>query len=309
MTIITGCTQTETKEKATISIQYPNAQIFYDKYGREIEKYLPHLQINIIESREGQEGDVLFLNSTETYFDYVANQWLYPLNEFIYDDGEFTKDLDPFVIDQLSVVDGNMYGLPPRIQSSAVYYNVDLFEQYGVPLPENFMTWEDLLFLSRQFETTKEHDDRETIYGLATPFFRDVPVLLIKRICSNYGIDVTDASALKIWEDVISTYQKGVIYDPEIEQGESIWQDDIFLTGRAALGIASQVMAYLLRDQNEESPEARINWGVVTVPSNPENPYSEDYRIHDIFGINMKSDHKEAAWEFIKYITGKPLQN
>ncbi|MDG0873339.1 extracellular solute-binding protein [Paenibacillus thiaminolyticus] len=44
-----------------------------------------------------------------------------------------------------------MYGLSPTFVSSAVYYNKDLFEQYGVTPPQDKMTWEQLLDLAARF--------------------------------------------------------------------------------------------------------------------------------------------------------------
>lgn len=47
------------------------------------------------------------------------------------------------------------------------------------------------------------------------------------------------------------------------------------------------------------------NWGIVTVPVDPQNPdQGNAISAPQIFAINAKSSNIQAAWEFVKYING-----
>ena len=42
-------------------------------------------------------------------------------------------------------VEGKTWAIPSGMNPLVVYYNQDLFDQYGVPYPENGWTWDDFL--------------------------------------------------------------------------------------------------------------------------------------------------------------------
>jgi len=76
-------------------------------------------------------------------------------------------------------VGGKLYGLAPTFNSKALFYNVDLFGEYGIDPPTDSMSWEEVLNLARRFP--KDGDPETKAYGLtvdlqmtASDFIRDV---------------------------------------------------------------------------------------------------------------------------------------
>ena len=57
--------------------------------------------------------------------------------------------------------------------SQAIFYNKDMFNKYGIPLPEDRMSWEKKLFeLAQRFPTDGAKDKR--VYGLSFGYNSDV---------------------------------------------------------------------------------------------------------------------------------------
>lgn len=49
-----------------------------------------------------------------------------------------------------------LYGMPLENMPKALFYNIDLFDQFGVPYPENGMDWPEIIDLARKL--TLERD-------------------------------------------------------------------------------------------------------------------------------------------------------
>jgi hypothetical protein len=78
---------------------------------------------------------------------------LYELDAAIEQDSEFSLEgILPGAIQKMrSMGDGKLYDLAPTFSSDAIFYNKKLFEEYGVPLPQDGMIWNDLLLLAERF--------------------------------------------------------------------------------------------------------------------------------------------------------------
>jgi multiple sugar transport system substrate-binding protein len=93
-------------------------------------------------SAAGTAPDVVSLNTNVTG-DLVASRMLAPLDELIRSRGQgFSRDA--FYPDVLGAqtVGGKLYGVPRFVQTMLLYYNRDLFEKAGAPLPTENWTWE-----------------------------------------------------------------------------------------------------------------------------------------------------------------------
>lgn len=312
--MILGCNQQiEPEEEIVITILYPHYPSFYEKYGKFFERAVPHIKLRVVE-RVLQEAtdvaccDLIFINDLEKYRELASTGELLVLNDWIRQEDFDIVQMTPFVMDQLYLDDRRIYGLAPRFESKALYYNEQLFEEYGIPLPSNGMTWNEVLELAQRFPAYDESGER--IYGFVSEFFRDIPVLLTHQIASTQNLTPIDPITLtvqanlpewaEIWRKVLDAYQQGVIYDPALSDGDFVLEDP-FLEGRAAMQITNQVTAYYLRDL-KQSEGRTIDWNVVTVPIQQAGTAMNPYMIHDIFAIAAQSNQKDAAWEFIQYI-------
>ena len=68
---------------------------------------------------------------------YVAEDWLYPLNDLIEKYGEEYNIPDISGLEDLSV-DGVVYGIPMELNTRHLFYRPDLFEAYELDVPETY---------------------------------------------------------------------------------------------------------------------------------------------------------------------------
>src|SRR5699024_5688586 len=137
--------------------------------------------------------------------------------------------------------------LAPRFDSSALYYNQDLFDELRVPYPENYMSWEELFNLASQF--TGHERNGEPIYGFTEFIYDDNVFDLIMNVASAEELSLFNATGsellinsaewLKVSNAVLEAYQSGTIYRHQFKEGENPLDfskvHDVFLEGRAAM--------------------------------------------------------------------------
>lgn len=76
----------------------------------------------------GQFPDIMVMTTAS---DFVSANALLPFEE---------SDVEMVKSDYISKIDGEIYVVPYKIQTGGVFYNKDMFEEYGVEVPES---WEE----------------------------------------------------------------------------------------------------------------------------------------------------------------------
>jgi multiple sugar transport system substrate-binding protein len=81
------------------------------------------------------------------------------LNELINKNSFDLSKLDPNVLDSIKMWGGNgeLYALPLWSTYSALYYNKDIFDKFGVPYPKDGMTWDEAIELATKLTRTDGH--------------------------------------------------------------------------------------------------------------------------------------------------------
>ncbi|MMZ62415.1 hypothetical protein D1872_246220 [compost metagenome] len=106
----------------------------------------------------------------------------------------------------------------------------------------------------------------------------------------------------RIFEEVIDSFSKGIIYDQE-DTGTGEVEPSPILTGQAAMEIHSSSMAYNFDSYSEMIGASKINWDLVTVPVGTHNRDQSDYYdVQEIFSISNATKHEQAAWKLIEFI-------
>lgn len=78
----------------------------------------------------GQFPDIMVMTTAS---DFVSADALLPFDE---------SDVEMVKSDYISKIDGKIYVIPYKIQTGGVFYNKDMFNEYGVKVPE---TWEEFV--------------------------------------------------------------------------------------------------------------------------------------------------------------------
>lgn len=309
--------------------------LFYEEYGNSFHMKYPNIQFEVASIQEiYKDMDELSLSYQDAFMRFVDNNKpdvimceygqleqliqedkLYNLDAII---AEETFDLDgylPGVIDVLRETGGgSVYGLAPTLDTAAVFYNAELFRAHHIEPPRNKMTWQELFELSERFAALDSGE--ESLYGLSEQHAS--PVMLFYEIAETSSLRLVDAKGEKVifnteaWKEVLEMVSGAIRSHalhapspkPDSDTSVSMLTDSPFFRGKSAMVIGNFFFFTDLRNRPQYDKDAqKIDWGVVTVPVDPQFPdVSPHIRPAAIFAISADSPNKRAAWEFVKHV-------
>lgn len=295
------------------AVIYSNYEEAIKQVIEEFEKQHPNIRVNLYSSPFGQmmetieikmstasdDVDLLFVDSPLT-MNYSIKGYLEPLDDLL--------GVDPKQVWVQSSIDagtykGQMVAAPLNSSSQVLYLNKDLFEANGVPLPaENErMTWEKLVELGQQLTADTNGDGQTDIFGFSFDqvdrAYQLLPLVnsLGGTMMSEDGLK-TDGytnspeavQAFQFYSDLFNKYN----ISPKVKKEETI---EYFTSGKVAMFLAA----------NHSLPRIKssgINFAVTL------HPYFEGGKVVTPtgawgMGISKFSKNKEAAAEFLKFLT------
>ena len=166
--VISGCQSKTNQDKKEVTILYSSIADFEREYGFLYDKF-KDINIKVIEFTpvlgngtwnamrflptsnkdwdaelyiklvKDTKPDILFF--PQSIYSKLLNQnMLADISTYI-DKGELTG-INPDIIDSIKEIgDGRLYALSDTISSQALFFNKDLFKQYGISEPTNNMSW------------------------------------------------------------------------------------------------------------------------------------------------------------------------
>ncbi len=337
----TGGTESDQDTKTTIKVMHYDERSFYQQYGMLFSALFPNIEIEVVSTQEvnyeqgkdmqkamqefiaEKKPDVLMLSADE-YGKMAGEGKLYNLESFIKKDKFDLEGLVPGLVDYIKQQsDGILYGLTPNFYSQAIYYNKDLFTKYGVTLPEDRMSWDQLLQLAARFPTDGNKEDR--VYGLKAGYQTSLYYFGL-NIGTAQGLSYVNPKTMQMtinsdsWKAAFETANKaiksGSLYmeDPNNMNGsvttdnsyESYLLRDPFIGGKVAMVMEGNYLMEQLKEAQKVLKDKAIqNWDVVTVPVKSQRPdESTGMSFSQIFAIDANSSNAEAAWKFLSYING-----
>jgi multiple sugar transport system substrate-binding protein len=250
------------------------------------------------------------------YGQFAARGVLEPLER--YTDRSEAFELDDFYPQAVDAFrwDGEITCLPQNISSLVVYYNRDLFERFGVPLPRNAMLWADFVSLASQMTRDKNgqpvvgadpdlpraNTAPAEIYGLGV----EASIIRLAPFVWSAGGEIVDDDekptrfTLDTPEAKLAVEQffrlrtlHGVV--PTDQEVESEDDESRFANGRLAMLLSSRRSVPTFREA------AKFDWDIVSLPV-----FREPAGIlhSDAYCMTKASDSKDAAWRFVEYALG-----
>ena len=241
---------------------------------------------------------------------YVDNDYIYSMDNFKNNpliNGDFNEE--SFVPTYLAPLyyNGKLYGLPAYGESSFLMYRKDLFEQYGIEVP-NTMTG-----LMAAAKTIKEKSGGKVagitlrgqagvhvvyiwasyLWGYGGRFFDESGKLVID---SPEGIKATQA-----FVDILNNYGP-------LGYSNFGWQENrlLFQQGKAGMTIDATVNGAYCEDSTESNIVGKV--GYAPVPSEAQGfGGSSSLAVHALF-INKQSENPEAAFAFASWATSTATQ-
>jgi multiple sugar transport system substrate-binding protein len=246
----------------------------------------------------GTPPDVIFLESNRMT-SYILKDSLTDLTPFIEKDRDFNIN-DFFSIGIKPYMrGGKLYGLPNDVAAQVIFYNKDLFNKAGLPFPKDNWTWDDMLKDAQAMTLDFNNDGRIDQYGIA---YYDADAAVFQNGGKYYDNPENPQKCLMNLPENLEAYQfcKDLTYKYHVQPTQTEYQDTdgrtMFSLGRVAMipdGHWS-IPRYMKEAKN-------FKWDVQVYPKKK--------RIAGLgrgscFAIPSGSKNKDAAFRFIRFITG-----
>ncbi|MFR3035482.1 MAG: ABC transporter substrate-binding protein, partial [Blautia hydrogenotrophica] len=250
----------------------------------------------------GSDVDAFYFQPFQDLGAYQANGWVEPLDEYFQDDEDFdVEDFLDIPVEQGTGDDGKLYAVPVFDEHYVLYYNKDYFQEAGIEkVPE---TYEELI------ETAKKLTDPDkNRYGISMRGDGFASVLTWITVARAYGADyfkdgVCDLTSPEA-KKAIEVYQELLKYSPPgyLSKGWSETSDD-FAQGIAAMRIDCDTQYTYATDPESSLVADSVGFAVVpkgdVKASGSESGWS--------LAMSAGSENKGAAWEFIRWASGKEM--
>lgn len=343
--VLAGCTSRpapEAEQTSALKVMFSDEGYFFQQYGDLFAMEKPNIEIEVISTNriyrdnpdgivdynkaveefiEKEQPDVVMLN-TKTFENMASEGKLAELDTLIERDKYDTQSIYPALMEILKDKgDGKLYGLAPTFHGNVIYYNADLFAKYGIEVPHDGMTWQEILDTARRFPTDGNADTR--IYGFGTDYGMTMEELA-SSIAATQGLKFINTDTMQVtlntdsWKQAYKLAMDAIdsqaIYTPSDTSFtggsmEDYYKSQLFLMGRMAMTIEGPYLLQDLKDvQNQVNDYKPFQLGAIAGPVDPADPEtSRNIFFNDIFGIRANSPNADAAWEFIKFVNSEKL--
>ncbi|MFW5643463.1 MAG: extracellular solute-binding protein [Alkalispirochaeta sp.] len=241
----------------------------------------------------GTAGDIVYIPA-ETAPGIIATGQIMPLDDVV--------DADPFIdsLVETYTFDGSLYGIAKDFNTLALHYNMDLFDEAGVPYPDENDTWESL---AEKLAAVSELGD--DIYGLSIPtLYERFGFLPFSNGWQPFDADGTtdflDPAFVESMEYLVGLYEDGSAVMPQdLGQG---WSGGALATERVGVAVEG---AWILGFLRNEAPN--LQFGTAPLPLSPSGTRG-NFLYTVAYGINANTKHPEAAVKVLEALTSVEAQ-
>lgn len=282
------------------------------KVQEEVTAWGTYWQKMLTSTAAGESPDVM-AHSPYYHVQFAANGVTIPLDPFIERDSIPLEEYYAGAISmgrwqpgQIHTGSGDLHAFPTAWHSGTMwFYNKSVFENEGIPLPDDTWTWDTLLETCRQLTKFKDDGTAELV-GMSTPVDGNGR---INSWIFQAGGEFYDAD-----------YRKCLIKSPEAMEAFQ-WMTDLvvkekvalppepgqqfnpFQTGRVAIGLQGdwQITPFEAIEDFE--------WNIFWPPTHPRTGLRTIDAYQNGLAITSSAQHQDAAWEYLKWLAyGDGLQ-
>jgi multiple sugar transport system substrate-binding protein len=200
----------------------------------------------------------------------------------------------PWTIDNIKD-GGKQYSVPYATNTNAIYYNLDLFDKFGVPYPKSGMTWDDIIQVTRRLSRTED--------GVQYKGFQYLNTYWLGYQLSQPFTDPTKKKAAISTEGWSRAFQmmKAIDTIPGNERGSPVAD---FIDKRTL----AMVGAYNMVPTLKQEKYGTLRWDIAGYPSFKEKPnIAPPVDIHQIT-ISNSTKHPDEAMQVIDMLTSEEVQ-
>ncbi|WP_154319445.1 ABC transporter substrate-binding protein [Metabacillus idriensis] len=310
--VLAGCSSNEKSsgdEKVTLNIALwdENVSEVVDKSVALFEKEHPNVKVNITytpfadywaklkTSAAGGSGPDIFWMNGPNFHQYASNGLIKDLQPLIEKDKIETSVYTPALVD-LYTYEDHLYGMPYFLDSVALYYNKKLFDDAGLPYPDETWTWETIEEVGEKLT-----DKDKKIYGYIASNLSQQGYYNLIHQAGGYVINEDKTKSgynlpetKEAFEFTKRLMDKGI--SPSAKTQVETKGDQIFGSGKAAMAPAISVIAPTYYEMLGE------NLGIAPLPKGKQKATI----VHGLsWSMNDKTKHEDLAWELLKKLSGK----
>lgn len=248
------------------------------------------------EAQGGNLPDVFWMNGPNI-MKYADAGMLPPIDDKLKDSDLKVEDYPKSLID-LYNVGGKQYGIPKDWDTTAVWYNKEIFDKAKVPYPKADWTWDEMR------ETAKKLTDKSKgIYGVAAAqddqqgYYNTILQAggsIISEDKKKSGYDQPGGvEGIQCWLDLIKDGSS-----PTAEQMLENTPQDLFQSGKVAMVFQGSWMV----PQFMKNDAIKDKIDIAPMPKIKKNAAV----IHGLSNvIYAKTKHQKEAWELVKFLSSK----
>ncbi|MCC2683437.1 MAG: family 1 extracellular solute-binding protein [Paenibacillaceae bacterium] len=302
-------------EPMTLTVFQHQSNISDDEFQRliaaPVSKKYPNITMELIHSSadntpesliaNGTLPDIVYgaLGSVSVFSDLGANIDLTELAKKYKLD--FTK-FDTAAIKSIQArgQNGQTLAIPYSINFSAMFYNKDIFDQFGVAYPKNGITWEETAQLARKL-TREAGGTQYQGFGLDGGTYRLGEQLSLPLVDPKTNKAVYASGNWNRVYDVMKLFFDIPGYDSTTNT-----QDMFFKEFREAMLVSQGARVGLVEEMfNQGKP---MNWGIASLPSFKDAPGKGYYPAIPLLMITTATKHKDEAFQVLNLLTDADTQ-
>jgi multiple sugar transport system substrate-binding protein len=277
---------------------HPNIRVFYVPDPEDVEESL------LSDMQSGIAPDVFA--ACCSFFPILAQEGqTLDLRSYIQSDldQETIADWDPAQYHSFVTREGQQYGLPKYHGALALYYNKDLFDEYGVDYPDGSWDHGDYLNAMKRLTHDRNGDGETDLWGSML----DVSWERIQMHVNGWGghfVDPQDSTRCLLGEaEALEAMEwiRARMWDDRVMASfldvQNLGTSQAFASGRVAMvEDGSWALKTILSSAN-------FRVGVAPFPAGPVRRVT--LATTDGFGIYKRTRYPEQSWEFMKFLISK----
>jgi multiple sugar transport system substrate-binding protein len=210
------------------------------------------------------------------------------------------EDWDPAQYNSLFASDGRQYGLPKYHGALALYYNKDLFDQYGVDYPDESWNQDDYLEAMKRLTHDRDGDGKTDLWGSMVDVSWDRIQVHVNAWGGNF-VDPKDSHISRMGEPealAAMEWLRARIWDDHVMASlldvQNMGTRQAFAAQKVAM---TEDGSWALKDILNE---ANFHIGVAPMPAGPARRVT--LTTTDGFGIYAHTRHPQEAWELLQFL-------
>ncbi len=282
-------------ELAKFQAEHPNIDVFYTPDPDNAMEQMP------LDMQAGNAADV-FQGTCEFFPAWAEKGYVLDLREYVQRDVDpsVIADWDPAQYHALFDAAGHEFGVPKYQGTLVLYYNKDIFDEYGVSYPTTAWTHDDYLAAMKQLTHDTDNDGRTDIWGSMI----DINWDRLQVHINAWGGHVVDPI------DRTSCVIDGAESLAALEWVRArMWDDKVMATFTDVNNIGTQLAfsqgkLAMVEDGSWglknilERADFRV--GVAPIPAGPARRAT--LSTTDGFGIYASTRHPEEAWQLVQFL-------